>query len=236
MRTRLGDLLVERGLIDREQLQRALTLQRRNGMRLGQVLVSCGHIDEAGLTAALGQLLRVRTIQLAEVSPDPEAVAMVSARFAAERDLFPVRLVRDRGRRTLTVAMSDPMDMRALDELGFMVDARVEAVLASASDIDRAIRQAYGPRLAGHASTRPLSLSLEGDETGGRMTILRRGGGEEEIQTGKTSPKKSSATDAEAIVRLERRVAALVRVLGRKGLISREELARELGADQSWVS
>jgi hypothetical protein len=340
MRKKLGELLVERGLVDRGQLQQALDLQRRNGMRLGVALVSCGHIDESQLTRALGELLGIPTLDLDGLEPEAEAVEMVSARFAAEHDVFPVRLRRDRGRRTLTVAMSDPMDMSALDELGFMTNARVEAVLASASDVDRAIRQVYGPRLAGAVPTHPLALRQ--DASAGRMTILRRGGGEEEIDTGslaapvggaspepptadlpvvgpaepsgpillteevqggrsvaraarpapgpRSGPRRpvppartaagtagapasgagpsraahdarnastngpvsagptpasdfalgalvgpaGQAVDAEAFVRLERRVWAILRILSRKGLITKEEFMRELGEEHEW--
>ena len=310
MRKKLGELLVERGLIDRAQLREALGLQRRNGMRLGVALVTCGHIDEGQLTRALGDLLGIPTVELDGLQPDADAVDLVSARFAAEHDVFPVRLRRDRGRRVLTVAMSDPMDMSALDELGFMTNARVEAVLASASDVDRAIRQVYGPRLAGVVPTHPLAIRQ--DSSSGRMTILRRGGGEEEIDTGSlaapvggpnpepptadlpvvgaepsgplllteevrggrgaarptpaganpgagprppipaaSSPRGPSGpasdfglgalvgpagqvVDAEAFVRLERRVWAMLRILSRKGVITKEEFMRELGEEHDW--
>lgn len=182
MRKRLGELLVERGLIDRAQLHEALGVQRRNGMRLGDVLIACGHIEEVALTRALGDLLEIASVDLDGLQPDPHAIEMVSARFAAEHDVFPVALRRERGRRVLTVAMSNPMDMSAVDELGFMTNAHIETRLASVTDIDRAIRQVYGARLAGVGPTHPLALRE--DSRHGRMTILRRGGGEEEIDTG----------------------------------------------------
>jgi len=312
MRKKLGELLVERGIIDREQLHEALSVQRRNGVRLGVALMRLGHLAEDALTQTLSDLLRVPTIDLEGLEPDLAAVDVVSARFAAEHDLFPVRLHREGGRTTLTVAMSDPTDVRALDELGFMTNARVEARLASPSDVDRAIRQVYGPRLSGRVPMAPLTLRKDGEA--GRMTIVRRGGGEEEVDTGPLAerpepptadlpvvhavgddpeppilltepvPRRSAprgagsrslppaparggassraaapahngsssgprppaadpgglgalvdaggqAIDAEAIVRLERRVWALLRVLSRKGFITKEEFVREMGDD-----
>ena len=142
MRKRLGELLVERGLIDRAQLHEALGVQRRNGMRLGDVLIACGHIEEVALTRALGDLLEIASVDLDGLQPDPHAIEMVSARFAAEHDVFPVALRRERGRRVLTVAMSNPMDMSAVDELGFMTNAHIETRLASVTDIDPQSRTA----------------------------------------------------------------------------------------------
>ena len=181
MKKKLGEVLLEQGLITREQLSDALTLQRRNGMRLGAALVARGHLTESKLVAALGTLLELTVVELSRTDPDPAAVRLVSRSFASDHDLFPFALRRERGRTVLTVAMSDPLNYTVIDELGFITNAQIEAVLARSSDIDQAIRRNYGFRTA-HGSLEGVRYGLAEDD-GGEMTILRPGGAEEKVNT-----------------------------------------------------
>ncbi len=183
MRKRFGELLLEGGLINQEQLADALAYQQRTRVRLGAALVARGHITEPQLVSALGAALRVPVVSLRKLSPDPQALRMVSLKLCSEHDLFPYAVRKERGRTVLTVATSDPLNFRLLDELGFMCDANIEAVLAPASDIDVAIREHYGPRLARPYMTSEVRLALEQDGDGAEMTIYRRGGGTETINT-----------------------------------------------------
>lgn len=199
MRKKLGELLVERGAITRAQLQEALTLQRQNGMRLGMALLHLDHLSEPQLVEALSHLFGIQQVNLRQTRPDPEAVAAIPARFASEHDLFPYRLRRERGRRVLTVAMSDPMDFRIVDEIGFMSNARIEPRLAGPSQIDLAIRREFGTRFGqGPEARQPVYLRK--DSESGTMTILRPGGDEEKVHTGTRSgarrPRASTTDDA----------------------------------------
>lgn len=183
MRKRFGELLLEGGLINEEQLADGLAYQRRTRMRLGAALVARGHLTEPQLVNALGAALRVPVVSLRSMSPNPQALRMVSLNLCSEHDLFPYAVRRERGRTVLTVATSDPLNFRLLDELGFMCDASIEAVLAPASDIDNAIREHYGPRLDRPYMTSEVRLALDDDGDGGEMTIYRRGGGTETVNT-----------------------------------------------------
>ncbi len=179
MRKKLGEALLELGLITPRQLSEALELQRRRGLRLGAALVQCGHLDETRLAKVLSDLLQIRVVDLSRVQPDRQALEMVKHGFAAENDLFPYEIKWERGRATLTVAMSDPMNYRVIDELGFITNANIEPVLARPSDVDAAIRKYYGPKPpAGYAPVR-----LDSQAGMPTMTIVRRGGGEETINT-----------------------------------------------------
>ncbi len=180
MRKRLGEELLERGLISPKQLSEALEVQRRRGLRLGAALVQCGHLDETHLAKVLSEVLQIRVVDLSRIEPDKNAVQMVKHAFAAEHDLFPFEQRWERGRLHLTVAMSDPMDYRVIDELGFITNANIEPVLARPSDLDAAIRKHYGakPTSSGFAPVR-----LDSQTGSPTMTILRPGGNEETINT-----------------------------------------------------
>jgi hypothetical protein len=179
MRKKLGEELLERGLISPQQLSEALELQRRRGLRLGAALVQCGHLGETHLVKVLSDLLHIRVVDLSRHIPDIQAIRMVKHSFAAENALFPLEQRLERGRTHLTVAMADPLNVRVIDELGFITNANIEPVLARPSDIDEAIRKHYGPKVpAGHAPVR-----LDSNTGSPEMTILRAGGGEEKINT-----------------------------------------------------
>jgi hypothetical protein len=185
MKKRLGEILLERRLITMAQLSDALALQRQRGMRLGAALVARGHITEDQLVQALSQIMRIPVVDLTKVVADAEAVELVGARLASEQDLFAYAVRRERGRRVLTVAMSDPLNVRVIDELGFITDATIEPVLARASDIDGAIRRQFGARVGGTELWRmgtPMRLSEPHSEDS-EMTIMRRGGDEEKVNT-----------------------------------------------------
>ena len=147
MRKKFGQILLEQGLITPAQLADALTYQGRNSMRLGQALVARGHITEDQLVISLGQALSTRVVDLSRVQPEEAALDMVQPAFASEHDLFPISVRAERGTKRLTVAVADPLNLRGLDELGFMTDAQIEPVLAKSTSIDMAIRRHYGPRL-----------------------------------------------------------------------------------------
>jgi len=279
MRMRLGELLVQRGLITPESLGEALQIQQRRGMKLGTALIRLGRITEKQLVQALAELLRVPVADVRR--SDPDAVKAVSARFASEHELMPLRIRNERGRRVLTVAMSDPTDVSTIDELSFMTNARIEVELATSSAIDAAIRGQWGTRFGARPSAHdggPLKLALD-DGPSGHMTILRRGGGEDRIDTAarpNPAPKKAEeqetydeeeailltqtvdgrdpkgqfevptsgnlgalvdasgrAIDAEVVMKMEKRFWALMRVLARKGLVTKEDFLRELDENGS---
>lgn len=184
MRKKLGEVLVERKLITQEQLRDALQLQQRHPMRLGAALVARGHLSESQLVAVLGSLLRVPVVGLYDLQPEAEALRLVHPAFAAEHDLLPLRLKRDRPHHlVLEVAMADPLNFRVIDELSFVTNAEVAPVLASLSDIDSAIRKHYGARLGSGAEGAAELVGLSNIDDAPEMTIVRRGGDEEQINT-----------------------------------------------------
>ncbi|HHO57553.1 MAG TPA: GspE/PulE family protein, partial [Oceanithermus profundus] len=139
-RSKLGELLVRRGYITEAQLQDALREQARTGERLGQVLLRRGYLKEEDLVRALATQQQAEVVQLGQVEPDPQAVALVDDRFARKHRVFPYRLDGHR----LYVAMANPGDLKLIDELRYMTGREIVPQLASDSEILHALNRALG--------------------------------------------------------------------------------------------
>ncbi len=137
--TRLADILLKAGIIDDMQLRSALAKLDQWGGFLPKVIADLGFTDEERMTAALGEALRVPVQHLGTVRKDGAALARVDLKFAEAHGVFPVSL-KDR---VLTLAMVDPTDLAAIDELSSKANARVAVVLASPSEVMGAISLHY---------------------------------------------------------------------------------------------
>jgi type IV pilus assembly protein PilB len=140
----IGQYLVEAGRIDEAQLSSALAQQRRAGGRLGECLVSLGHISESLLFTELAKKHGVSYVLLGDYRVDPAVVRLVPERLIRARKVFPIAQRRDQGRLSLLVATGAPHDLAVLDELAFATGMRIKGVLASDSDIDHAIERHLG--------------------------------------------------------------------------------------------
>lgn len=134
----LGEILVESRLLTREKLDDALLKQRVSGKRLGTLLVELGAVDERDLATALGEHFGVAVIDLRKQAPDPEAVQRLPENSARSLLALPLRLTEG----VLEVAVADPSDQLA-DELATTTGCEVALLVASATDIRRAIDRGY---------------------------------------------------------------------------------------------
>lgn len=139
--SRLGELLVRSNLITREQLQKALEEQKSSGgqLRLGAILVKEGFISESELTAFLSKQYSVPSINLAEFEIDPAVVKLLPVEVVQKYQAIPV----NRSGSTLILAMSDPSNIFAIDDIKFMTGYNVEVVVASDTGIKSAIDKYY---------------------------------------------------------------------------------------------
>lgn len=139
--SRLGELLVRSNLITKEQLQSALDEQKSSGgqLRLGTILVKDGYISETELTAFLSKQYSVPSINLAEFDIDPAVVKLLPVDVVQKYQAIPV----NRAGSTLILAMSDPSNIFAVDDIKFMTGYNVEVVVASDSGIKSAIDKFY---------------------------------------------------------------------------------------------
>ena len=137
---RLGDLLISAGLITEEQLQEGLRLQKGTGKRLGTVLLENGFITESELIEALQMQLGIEFIDLSKVNIPTELVQMVPKNIAKQYQVVPVRLNRDE----LYIAMSDPLNFYAIEEVRKAARRKVVPMVAMSSAVERAIQVLYG--------------------------------------------------------------------------------------------
>jgi type IV pilus assembly protein PilB len=140
MAIRLGELLLREKRVTPAQLQEALTHQRANGGRLGSTLVKLGILRDEDITSVLSRQYGVPSINLAEFDLDPAVVRLVPVETATKYNVIPV----GRNGTTLTLAMTDPTNVFAMDDIKFMTGLHVEPVVAS----EAAIKDAIGKHFA----------------------------------------------------------------------------------------
>ncbi|GMU64268.1 MAG: pilus biosynthesis protein TapB [Acidobacteriota bacterium] len=140
MSHRLGDVLVKTGKITPQQLQQGLAFQKEKGGRIGSVLVKMGMLTEKELVEFLSQHFGVPAIDLARVEVDETVIKVVPAEVARKYMLLPVAKVGAK----ITLAMVDPTNVFAMDDIKFMTGYNVEPVVASESAIRVAIDKHYG--------------------------------------------------------------------------------------------
>ncbi len=139
-RQRLGDLLVQAGFINPEQLQEVLKEQSRTGERLGNILVTKGLINEQSLIEVLEFQLGIPHVVLAKRQIEPEVLQMVSENIVKKYKVFPVDKKADR----LTLGMVDPTDVFAIDDIKIMLGCEIQPVIITEEDLNRAIGQYFG--------------------------------------------------------------------------------------------
>jgi len=141
---RLGELLVKEGLISPAQLEKAIALQRQEGGRLGEILVRLGLIKEDKLVAVLGKQLNIPYFSLGtgmlKPATDQNLEQLIPRDFAVKNLVLPL----SRTLRSLTVAMIDPLDLILIDNLRKITGCEINPVIATHSDIIKAIDDFYG--------------------------------------------------------------------------------------------
>jgi general secretion pathway protein E/type IV pilus assembly protein PilB len=169
---RLGELMVQQGLISQDQLRIALMEQEQNNIPLGRQLVRLGFVTEAMVRDLVAHTIGQESIDLTTVIADVDALKMVPEEFARRYHILPV--AHEDLARTLTVAMADMFNVVALDQLRSMLGGliQVKPVLAAEAQLEEYIDQFYGYELSVDGILREIetgeidyqSLQAEGDE------------------------------------------------------------------------
>ncbi len=136
---RLGELLVREKLISLTQLRQAQDEQNRSGKNLGYTLARLGYISDQEITSFLSQQYRVPTINLEEYEIDPEILKLVSKDQCEKHRVIPV----SRAGSSLIVAMADPTNLHAIDDLKFLTGYNIEPVIASETALAAAVERYY---------------------------------------------------------------------------------------------
>jgi type IV pilus assembly protein PilB len=156
---RLGDLLVAEGLITDEQLRQALGEQKGKADKLGSILVRLGSITEEQLIGFLSRQYGIPSITLGNLDVDAETLRLVPAHIAKKYEVLPVKRIGG----TLTLAMSDPTNVFALDDIAFMTNLQILPVVAPQAAIRRALDKAYEAAAQQTASMTDMMSEITGD-------------------------------------------------------------------------
>src|SRR6266852_4081710 len=140
MPVRIGELLLKEKRITPAQLQEALTYQKTSGGKLGFNLIKLGYVKDEEITALLSKQYGVPSIALTQFEIDPAVVKLVPAETAQKYQIVPL----SRAGATLTIAMTDPTNVFAMDDIKFMTGYNVEPVVASETAVIEAIAKYYG--------------------------------------------------------------------------------------------
>lgn len=186
-RKRIGEILLARGAITPDQLEAGLQAQRQTQQRLGATLVSLGAITEPMLVQALSEALAIPVVDLRTVTVDWAAVHLVRARFCEKHEVFPYALESVGGRRQLVVAMTDPLNQSAIEEIEFTTGLKVSPRVAALSGVRAAIMRYYHKATPGAsaspARSTPPALPGAARGTGQRPAVpssSRAGGDDDE--------------------------------------------------------
>ena len=149
----LGQVLQQMGLVTAEQLTQALEIQSRTGERLGQILLDMKVITEVQLAQAMGRQWGYRYVSLGETRIDPDAVKLVPHSLALRLRMMPINW--ERGR--LALAMIDPLNVIAVDDVRLMTGQEVEPVITTEDELLAAISKHYQVEVQGEAVARDTS-------------------------------------------------------------------------------
>jgi type IV pilus assembly protein PilB len=136
---KLGDILVREGLITLEQLRKALQEQKSSGMRLGYTLVKLGFIEETEVTKMLARQYRMPAVDLSRFEVDPKILKLLPPDIATKHTVLPLK----REGRTLTVAIADPNNVTAIEDIKFITRCDVFPVIAGEYTLRNAIDRYY---------------------------------------------------------------------------------------------
>jgi type IV pilus assembly protein PilB len=197
MRVRIGELLLKEKRLTPEQLQEALNYQRSNGGKLGANLVKLGYVRDEEITSLLSKQFGVPSIALADFEIEPAIIKLVPAETARRYQILPL----SRSGPTLTIAMTDPTNVFAMDDVKFMTGYNLEPVVASEMELMEALDKYYGSTNGSGAS--PSSKS--GSAGGGGTTAAVPGESALEVATRALDemPVLTSDGDVEVIEDLE---------------------------------
>lgn len=203
MRRNIGEILIDEGLIDRDQLGSGLGEQKQWGGKLGEILVKKGFLSKEDLMRCLAIQQGIKTVSLKDVNIGPAALRNLSFEDAKKYNALPISAEKH----ALTVALTDPTDLKTIDALGFKTGKRIKVALALDGDIRPFIIEHYMRLRSGsYAGERGYKAPSD-------VPKLEAGG-----------PAESRQKPGDPSITVENTLASLIKLLVRKGLISEQEL------------
>ncbi|MFA6141782.1 MAG: GspE/PulE family protein [Candidatus Omnitrophota bacterium] len=140
LKEKLIDILIKGNLVKQKDLDKALEVQKKSGGNLGKILVSKGYISEKDLMVSISRQLSIPPIDLSKYKITPMVIQLIPEKTAKKYSLIPVSKLG----MTLTVAMADPLNVLAMDEVKILTNYKIDPVIATENDIKEAIASYYG--------------------------------------------------------------------------------------------
>src|SRR5579871_4302001 len=164
--SRIGELLVREKVLSLQQLQQAQDEAKRTGKRLGATLARLGYVNDQALTQFVAKQYSLPSINLSEIEIEPSVLKLIPREICEKHQVIPVR----RNGPTLIVAMADPSNIYAIDELKFLTQYNIEPVVASDSGVEAALSRYYdkGPdleQIAGDLDLDAVDYTAVSDES-----------------------------------------------------------------------
>src|SRR2546426_9573529 len=195
MPVRIGELLLKEKRITPDQLQQALNHQKANGGKLGYNLVKMGFVKDEEITALLSKQYGVPSINLTQFEIDLAVIKLIPPDTAQKYQIVPL----SRAGATLTIAMTDPTNVFAMDDIKFMTGYNVEPVVASESAVIEAISRYYAIAKGPGGSQAKSAKSQQSGSSEGASTLEMASRGLEELQ----QTLESGGGDVEVLEDLE---------------------------------
>ena len=142
-RLRLGDLLIQQNVLTKEQLEQALQMQKGTNKKIGEILVEKGFITEEMISRALEAQMGLKTVQLRGLTVPGEIKNLIDGKLLKKYTVFPFE-VDPYNANILHLAMSDPLDMEAIDDIAIVTNMQIEPYIATRREIRSAIDRNYG--------------------------------------------------------------------------------------------
>jgi hypothetical protein len=202
MAKKLGEILIDSGLIDNIQLEAALGRQKTWGGKLGHTLIEMGFVNEEALAEAISKYIRIPYVNLFDPPLVDKQIKLLAPNLVKKYEVVPTRLREN----TLYVAMADPFDLDTISELQFITNLKISPVLALESEIKDAIRKYYDGEVVERNSTKKSNF--------GNLEIIR--------------PKEMSEGLQLEQQEKDFRLEALIDLLIDEEIISRENFAKWL--------
>lgn len=212
--TKLGTMLLEAELIDKFQLESGLSFQRNVGGRIGSALVKLGYIAEETILQFLDEQESIVRVDLQNLRIPPEALTAIPVTKLYENMVVPVEWQSQGKSRALVVAMTDPTNLKLIDDLQFMVGSKIQAVVAPEFDIETALNRHFPAGRPRATGTRPLPKQAAKPK---RMSLI------EELAA--LSPTKVEIhSQIDKVDHAEDRLDRLIALLLRKGVLNDQDI------------
>ncbi len=185
---KIGDILTAEGLITAEQLKEAISLQEKEGGKLGEILIKLGYVSQDQIVVALSKQLDIPYISFStgklKPAPDQNLEELIPRSFAAKNKVLPL----SRRFNSLTVAISDPLDLILIDNLKKITGCEINPVVSTEDDIRKAVEKAYGKEKVFRDA-----IEAAGDEREGDRSIKEISSEETDLSLNKVIAKAGEA-------------------------------------------